>query len=105
MYSMTPYIDRLVSMVFYYQFCNLNGFDGLLTLRLGMEREGRSQKGGVGLQEREGDKDHMPIKAVQACVWGSHIGNTAVPSLDSTVLHHTACTIISMWMLTNYIVC
>ena len=72
---------------------------GLLTLRLGREREGRSRKGGVGLQEREGEEDHMPIKAVQACVCGSHIGNTAVPFLDRTVLHHTACT-----MLTSYIV-
>ena len=47
--------------------------------------------GGVDLQEREGEEDHMPIKAMLACVWGSHIGNTSVPSLDSTMLHHTAC--------------
>ena len=29
--------------------------------------------GGVGLQDREGEEDHMPIKAMLACVWGSHM--------------------------------
>ena len=58
---------------------------------------GGGRGGGVRGEERKGEEERL--------VWGTHIGNTAIPSLDSTVLHHTACTIISMWMLTSYIVC
>ena len=27
----------------------------------------------MDLQEREGEEDHMPIKAMLSCVWGSHM--------------------------------
>ena len=54
--------------------------------------------GGVNLQEREGEENHMPIKAVLACVWGSHIGNTSVPSLN-----HELHLYVFTRMLTSYV--
>ena len=61
----------------------------------------------MGLQEREGEEDHITIKAMLACVWGSHIGNTSVPSLDSTcfITLHVLYLNVFTHMLTSYIIC